>query len=185
MTASIHRPEADEYAPFYAGYVAVANSSGDVVAALEEQIREVRAAFGRVPAAHEGFRYAPGKWSFRQLAGHLGDGERVFGYRALRISRGDTTPLAGFDENEFVAAAPFEQTSLAALVQEFEWQRRSNVLLFRSLADAAWTRRGTASDAPVSVRALAAIMLGHTRHHLGVLRERYLSAIPAGPDTAS
>lgn len=174
MTAdSIQRPEPGEYADWYAGYVTKVPET-DIVAALETQIREFRAAFDVIPASRADHRYAPGKWSIRELAGHLNDGERVFAYRALRFSRGDATPLPGFEENEYVAAASFDRVPLPDLVAQFEHQRRSNVLLFRGLAPEAWARTGVASDNPMSVRALACVLVGHARHHLGVLQARYL-----------
>ncbi len=112
--------------------------------------------------------------SVKELLGHVVDGERVFSYRALRISRGDQTPLAGFEENSYVANSNFGNSNFADLVEEFALLRRANVLLFKNLTDEAWRRTGTASDATISVRALAFIMVGHVSHHTNILRERYL-----------
>ena len=174
MTAvSNVRPGAGEYAESYAGYVAKVPET-DVVAALGQQIAAVRAVFDAVPESRADFRYAPDKWSIRELAGHLNDGERVFAYRALRFSRGDGAELAGFDENEYVASAPFSRVPLVDLVAEFEHQRRANVLLFRALAPEAWSRFGVASDNKMTVRAVAYVLVGHVRHHLGTLQARYL-----------
>lgn len=174
MTAVSHRrPEPDEYGKWYSGYVASVPET-DILAALEHQIGAVRAAFDAVPANRADFRYAAGKWSVRELAGHLNDGERVFSYRALRFSRGDETPLPGFDENDYVAAAPFSHVPLSDLVAEFEHQRRANVLMFRGLGHEAWARSGVASGNSMTVRALAYVLVGHVRHHLGVLQARYL-----------
>lgn len=166
-------PEKDEYAEFYANYVSLASET-DVVSALQSQIGEMRSLLTDVSAEKENFRYADGKWSIKELLGHIIDGERVFSYRALRISRGDQTPLAPFDENDYVAASNFGAAGFADLIEEFSLLRASNVLLFKNLSDEAWLRRGTASDAIVSVRALAFIMVGHVSHHQNVLRTRYL-----------
>jgi len=165
-------PGPDEYAPSYADYVQRVPEH-DVLAAAESQIDVLRAAFDAFPADRHGYRYAPGKWSVRELAGHLVDGERVFAYRALRFGRADTTPLAGFDEEPYVAHAASDARRLADIVEEFALLRRANLLLYRSLPAEAWSRRGVASDNPVSVRALVYITVGHPRHHLETLATRY------------
>ena len=169
---NLARPEAAEYAPFYAGYVARV-SEDDVLKALSKQQDEVRALAGSLSAAKESFRYADGKWSVRQVLGHLVDGERVFGYRAFCFSRGEQAALPGFDENEYVAAAGADRFPAAELAEEFASVRASNLLFLRRLSAAEAARVGTASGKPISVRALAYIMAGHPRHHLAVLRERY------------
>jgi DinB superfamily len=166
------RPGGGEHAPFYAGYVSLVTES-DVLAALEAQARELEALAASVPAERESFRYAPGKWSVRQVLGHLTDAERVFGYRAFCISRGDRTPLPGFDENAYVASAPFDGQSLKELARDFAALRGANLAVFRHLDPARWALLGSANGSPVSPRALAFIMAGHVRHHQGVLRERY------------
>lgn len=169
----LQRPEKNEYAEFYAGYVSLARET-DVVSALQNQSDELRNLFAGISAEKEDFRYAEDKWSIKELLGHIIDGERVFSYRALRISRGDQTPLAGFEENSYVAGSNFAGSNFADLIEEFSLLRAANVLLFKNLTDEAWLRTGTASDATVSVRALAFIMVGHVRHHASILRERYL-----------
>ena len=128
---------------------------------------------GKVASAHETFRYAPGKWSVREVIGHLIDSERVFGYRAFSISRGEIKNLPGFDENEYMLTAPYDHIPLKDLLDEFRLVRSANTAMFKNLVDEAWLRIGTANGAAVSVRALAFIMAGHVRHHLGILRERY------------
>lgn len=167
------RPEKDEYGEFYANYVSLAEET-DVVSALQNQTNDLRKLFAGISAERENFRYAAGKWSVKEMLGHIIDAERVFSYRALRISRGDRTPLATFDENSYVAGSNFSHTSFADLIEEFSLLRTANVLLFKNLTEEMWLRRGTASDATVSVRALAFIMVGHARHHTNVLRARYL-----------
>ncbi len=168
------RPEKDEYAEFYANYVSLVEDA-DIVAALENQPNDLRNLLASIAPDKEDFRYAEGKWSVKELLGHIVDGERVFAYRALRISRGDETPLATFDENEYVAESNFSGSKFADLLEEFALLRQSNVLMFKNLTDEMWLRKGTASSANISVRALAFIMVGHVRHHAKILRERYLN----------
>ena len=168
----ISRPADTEYAPFYAGYVSNV-AEEDVLPILGDQIAELSRLLERVPAERETYRYAPGKWSIREVIGHLGDAERVFGYRAFCISRGDQTPLPGFDENVYVERSGSDERPLAELVSELASLRESNLALLRRLDADAWTQVGTANGNPVSVRALAYIMAGHLRHHLKILRERY------------
>jgi len=167
------RPEKTEYAEFYANYVSLVNEI-DIVSALQNQPDELKDLLADVSAEKENFRYAENKWSVKELLGHIVDGERVFSYRALRISRGDETPLAGFEENFYVANSNFGNSNVADLLEEFSLLRQSNVLLFKNLTDQMWLRSGTASNALVSVRALAFIMVGHVSHHTKILRERYL-----------
>jgi len=167
------RPERTEYAEFYANYVSLVEET-DVVSALQNQSNDLRKLLAGISAEKENFRYATGKWSVKELLGHIIDGERVFSYRALRISRGDQTPLATFEENSYVAGSNFNNSNLTDLIEEFSLLRAANVLLFKNLSDEAWLRRGTASEATVSVRALAFIMVGHVRHHQNILRKRYL-----------
>jgi hypothetical protein len=169
------RPAAGEFAPFYAGYVDAAHAAagGDVLGLLQRQVADVRDAFAAFGDARAGHRYAPGKWSVREVAGHMADAERVFAYRAMRAARGDETPLPGFDENAWVAAAGFDGRHLGELVEDFVAVRASSVRLFAALDDAAWARRGTANGSAFTVRAMAYIVAGHAAHHLRVLRERY------------
>jgi hypothetical protein len=166
------RPDTSEYAPFYAGYVARVPEH-DIQAVLAAQKQEIAALARSVPGAKADYRYAEGKWSVRELLGHVVDGERVFGYRAFCFSRGEQAPLPGFDENQYVSAAPLDGAALPDLAAEFAAVRDANLAFLRRLGDQAWARVGTASGKPVSVRALAWIMAGHPRHHLSVLRERY------------
>ena len=174
MTTTLRsRPEATEFAPFYGRYVD-AVPDGDIVAVLREGGRELAGVLAAIPASREGFRYAEGKWSVREVMGHLIDAERIFAYRALRIARGDTTPLASFDENAYVSASDSDSRTLRELAEELAVVRESTVRLFASLPEEAWGRLGVASEKQVSVRALAYITAGHSQHHLNILRERYL-----------
>jgi hypothetical protein len=172
MTTTM-RPEAGEYAPSFAGYVARVAEDEDVVAVLATQLDQALALLGRIPEARGDYRYAPGKWSVKEIVGHLSDTERVFAYRALRIGRGDSTPLASFEDQAYVGASRAGDRALADLAAEWADVRRATLALFRSLPAEAWQSRGTASDQPISVRALAYIIAGHVRHHLQVLEERY------------
>ena len=172
----IARPTPNDYHSAYERYVARVPET-DVLAAFEHQVDEVRSALGGVPPAREGYRYAPDKWTVRQLLGHVIDAERVFGFRLLSVARGESASLPGFDENAYAATATRETSRLADLVDEFVAVRRAHVPLLRGLDDAAWTRVGTANGNRIAARALPYLMIGHVRHHLGVLASKY--GIPA------
>ena len=166
------RPAEGEYAPAYAGYVALVPET-DILAVLDRQAAELRELVAPVPAALETFRYGEGKWSVREVFGHLVDGERVFGYRAFCISRGERAGLPSFDENEYVAQARCDAIPLRELVDELALVRESNLAFLRRLEPRGWELAGTASGKAITVRALAWVMAGHPRHHFRILRERY------------
>jgi DinB superfamily len=168
----MNRPLETEYAPDYGSYIAYV-SENEILPVLRSQIDELDVLLDRVTPEQETFRYAEGKWSIRGIVGHLIDGERIFGYRALCIARGDTRSLPGFDQDEYMMLAPYDHVELEDLLSEFRLVRLSNIAMFRNLDEAAWTRIGVANDAAVSVRALAFVMAGHVRHHMGVLRSKY------------
>lgn len=168
------RPAAGEYATFYAGYIAGV-PDGALVEQLRAQGRETAALLAGVPATKHTFAYAPGKWTVKEVVGHMADAERIFTYRILRIARGDTTPLPGFDEKAYVPVSGAAARTLADLAEELAAIRGATLALLEHLPPDAPARMGTASNAPVSVRALAWITAGHERHHLRILRERYLS----------
>ena len=172
VASAVGRPMSDEYGPFYAGYIGEVLET-DPVAVMGTQAAETQALLSRISEEQSLFRYAPDKWSIRELVGHLADAERIFCYRALRISRGDETPLEGFDENAFVAAAGFDRRPFSSLVAELAALRAGTIAMFNGLEPAMWNRRGIANNARVSVRALAYIIPGHERHHIKVLQERY------------
>ncbi len=167
------RPEPAEYASPFERYVSKV-PDGDIVDVLAEQVEDTARLLAGVTDAQAAFRYAPGKWSLKEVVGHVADTERVMSYRALRFARGDLTPLAGFDENAFVAHAGFDRRPLGELVDELRAVRRATVALFRGLDVEAALRRGVANEKKVSVRALAYIIAGHERHHREILAERYL-----------
>lgn len=169
---TIPSPAPDECASFYAGYVAEAEGRA-LPSAYGAQLDELLARLGGLEPGRWRHRYAEGKWSVQELVGHLIDAERVFAYRLLRIGRGDATPLAGFEENAFVAAAGSDDRTLPDLLEEFSALRRATILLAAHMPQEGWSRRGTASGHAISARALAAILYGHVAHHLQVLRDRY------------
>jgi hypothetical protein len=168
------KPASGESASYYKYYIDL-NTDSDVIKNLENQILLIKKSFGSVSAAHQTFRYAKGKWSVKELLGHIMDAERIFGYRALRISRKDKTPLAGFEENHYVKNGGFDKRSMTSLLDEFTALRRANIELFKSLDEKNLALRGTANGSPVSVRALAYIISGHTKHHISILKERYIA----------
>lgn len=172
------RPAAGEFAEYYGRYIAHV-PEGDVVTTLRDHGRTLHTTLAAVPESHAGFRYAPGKWSIRDVVGHLIDAERIFTYRALRIARGDATPLASFDQEPYVAAARADERPLADLLDEMRAVREATVRLFAGLPAESWSRRGIASEQPVSVRALAFITAGHAIHHLDILRDKYALPTPA------
>jgi uncharacterized damage-inducible protein DinB len=174
MTATtLVRPVDHEYPSFYAGYIARV-PDGDVVALLARQMEDTSAFLAGLTEAQGNHRYAPGKWSVKEVVGHLADAERVFAYRALRFARGDATPLAPFDENAWVPQSGCDERTLKDLTEEFRAVRHATIPLVRSLTDETAVRSGTASGKPVTVRALIYMAAGHELHHLAVLRERYL-----------
>jgi hypothetical protein len=167
----MQRPETTEYAAFFGTYIDLVPEA-DILPAMHDQLPEVLGFLRGVPEAQANVCHPPYTWTVKEVVGHLTDGERVFGYRALRFARGDTAPLAAFDENPYVKAAAYARLALADVVSEYEAARRSNLWLFRNLPDTAWARSGTAGGNPVTVRALAYIIVGHTRHHTAILRKR-------------
>ena len=171
-TLRVPRPVNDEAAPYYQSYIA--EVGGDNIGEqLVEQLSQVERLLSGLDNAAALARYAPGKWSIKEMLGHLNDSERIFSYRLLRISRGDPTPLPGFDQNPYVEAGRFDDRPVTDLLGEFRAMRLSTVALASGIPPEAWTKRGVASDNSVSARALLYIIVGHVAHHLQVLRNRY------------
>lgn len=176
-TLSLPRPAADESSTYLRGYIS--EVPGEQIGKyLVEQLHELELLLSPLDETAALARYAAGKWSVKEIVGHLADAERIFAYRALRVARGDTTPLPGFDENAYVPAGDFDARPLGSLVDEFRALRVSTIAFMDGLPSEAWTRVGQASGAAITVRALAYIIVGHTRHHVAVLRERY-GLVPA------
>jgi len=171
------RPEANEYAEYYGKYIAKVPGT-DVVSVLESQRLQMLQLFAGRSERDGNFRYAPDKWTIKEVLGHVTDAERIFSYRALRIGRGDQTPLASFEQDDYVKTGGFGARTLADLVEEFGAVRGASVALFRSFDNAAWSKRGVASQKEVTVRALGFITAGHQIHHRMILEEQYFPAIP-------
>ena len=171
--SAIERPSPSEYAEYYRKYVDLV-PDGDLIDILMDQFDETALLLGPLTDEQACRPYAPGKWSVKEVVGHMVDTERIFTYRALRIARGDQTPLAGYDQDAFVRAGGFNGRSLVSLLADLHLARRSTTGLFRELSPEVLARTGVANDNPVSVRAIAWIIAGHERHHLKIVRERYL-----------
>jgi uncharacterized damage-inducible protein DinB len=171
-TLPLPRPADDELTPYYGTYISKV-PDGDILRFLEIQLRETRSLLATIPEGRGNFRYAEGKWSIKEVIGHLCDAERIFAYRVLRFARADQSPLASFDENAYVPAGQFDRRTMASLVDEFAQVRDATLALVRTLDAEAGARRGVASGKEVSARALVWIIAGHVAHHVRVLRERY------------
>lgn len=170
-------PDADEYAPHFAGYVALVRER-DVLAVLRRQLPVLRSVCTGMTEREALTRYEAGKWSIKQVVGHLADTERVLAYRLLRIVRGDATPLPAYDDAAYVEAGNFERRSLPSLLRELESVRAATLRLAETVAAPEWLRQGVAGEHPVSARALLFVVVGHMEHHFELLRERYGLAIP-------
>lgn len=169
----MHKPQPSEYHPSLDGYIKIV-SQNDPIAALEEQIIELQAFAGEVPVELEEYAYAPGKWTIKEIMGHLCDAERIFAYRALRIGRGDTTPLPGFDEDKFVPNGAFNKRSLYDLVHELCMVRQTTLVMLRRMPKGSFDNMGSGDGKPLTVRALIFVMVGHVKHHLKFMRTHYL-----------
>jgi hypothetical protein len=167
----MQRPSSTEYGRFYDAYIALVPED-DILAALDMQTADMLTLLRGAPEAQGNVRHAPYTWSVKQVVNHMADTERVMAYRALRFARGDATPLPGFEETGYAQTAESDRRPLSDVVSELEAVRRSSRALFRSLPEAAWTRSGVANNHPVSVRALAYVIVGHSRHHTAILRQR-------------
>jgi hypothetical protein len=170
------RPAPTEYPPFYARYIDPL-PDGPILDLLSTQVAETAALLESIGEAGAGYRYAPGKWSVKEVTGHVVDVERIFCMRALRFARGDATPLPGFEQNAYVATAGFDRQPLSALIEALRVTRDAALCFFRNLDDAALMRRGTAAGGEFCVRAVAWIIAGHQAHHVRLLQERYLPGL--------
>lgn len=168
----ISRPDPSEYPAYFSLYIDKV-PEGDVIALMEQQMEEIRRFFGQMTAEQADYRYAPGKWSIKEILGHLLDGERIFAYRALRFARNDITDLPGFDQDTYVAFGNFQARTMENLLAEYIPLRQSNIVLIKSFSDEVVKRSGTADGRQVSVRALPYVMVGHVIHHITMIRERY------------
>ena len=173
VKASETKPAKSEFLPFYERYIALV-PDGDVISTLASQLTETQSLLRVLPASVATYRYAPDKWSVNEVVGHMIDSERIFAERALRFARNDATPIPGFEQDDYVRNATFDAYPLSELASELETVRQSTIFFFRHLDEEAWTRRGQANNAEVSVRALAYIIAGHELHHCEILKTRYL-----------
>ena len=171
----ITRPEPGEYAAYFHRYISLV-SGNDILTTLESQRRQTLLLLSGRDEADGDFRYAPDKWSAKEVLGHVCDTERIFAYRALRISRGDSTPLAGFEQDDYIRNGPFAQRPLAEIIEDYIAVRRASISLLRNLDEQAWQRRGVANNNEVTVRAIAYTMAGHELHHRRILEEKYFAA---------
>ncbi len=171
--ASATKPAKSEFLPYYERYIALV-PDGDVISTLTTQMTDTQSLLRALPASVATYRYAPDKWSVNEVVGHMIDSERIFTGRALRFARNDATPIPGFEQDDYVRNATFDAYPLSDLASELEAVRQSTVFMFRHMDEEAWTRRGLANNAEVSVRALAYIIAGHELHHREILSARYL-----------
>jgi uncharacterized damage-inducible protein DinB len=173
------RPEATEYADYYAKYISKVPGT-DLLKVLESERLQMLQLFAGRPEPHGNFQYAPEKWTVKQTLGHISDTERIFAYRALRIGRGDKTPLPGFEQDDFVRNGGHAERTLTDLAEEFSAVRAASIALFRSFDEKAWSQRGIASEKEVTARAIGFMVAGHQIHHRMILEERYFPAIAKG-----
>lgn len=169
----MNRPTAKEFNPFYAGYIAAVPD--DIFKELNQQLVDFPEFIQTIPKGKENFAYADGKWTIKEVIGHILDTERIMAYRTLRFARNDQQNLPGFEENDYVSHSHYHDRSMQSLAEEFACLRKSNLFLFSSLSSEELLRQGNASGYPVSVRALLYIIAGHLNHHQRVLTERYLN----------
>lgn len=172
LATAISRPQPGEYNPYYDRYISLVKSD-DIVPVLEKQAPETIALL-KSAGAKADFRYEPGKWSVKEVLGHVNDTERIMTYRAVRIARGDKTPIEGFEQDDYIRGGNFSQRTLADLIDEFAAIRQATLAFFRHLDSEAAARIGTANKDAISVRALSFIIAGHELHHRRILQEKYL-----------
>jgi len=170
----VARPEPGEYNPYYDRYVSLV-PQGDILNTLEAQRRQMLLLLSGRDDADGNFRYAPGKWSVSEVLGHVCDTERIFAYRALRISRGDQTPIEGFEQDDYVKNGPFGREPLSEIIEDYIAVRRATLTLLRNLDEAAWMRKGTVNQKEITVRALGYLIAGHELHHRRILEEKYFA----------
>jgi hypothetical protein len=168
----MNRPDESEFDPYYLTYTSLVGEE-DIIEILGAQSEALNKIFAVVDDSRGTYAYAPEKWTIKEVLSHLIDGERIFAYRMLRISRCDRTPIEGFEQDGYIEYSNANNRSFSELLEEFELQRRSNVLLLQNVSDEGSVRTGTANGKEITVRAIAYIMAGHVRHHFNILRERY------------
>jgi len=170
----ISRPNPDEYADYYGKYIAYVQTD-DPLKELRKSKEKLMKFISKLSKKELKHRYAEGKWSIKEILVHLVDAERIWGYRALRVARNDKTPLPGWEENDYAPASKADDRKIKSILREFETVRNASVALFEGFEEEMLMRTGTASNHPISVRALAYVMMGHQLHHVSVIKERYLN----------
>ncbi|UJF31297.1 DinB family protein [Paenibacillus hexagrammi] len=171
----LNRPDSTEYYPYVSGYIHLV-PDGDYISYLAKQLEELNALFAEVSEEQGSYAYAPGKWSIKEIIGHITDTERVMSYRLLRIARGDSDiSLPGFDQDSFIQSAAFSELTLETLLADFRAVRKATLTLLTTITDQAWLRKGLVNDNEISARAIAYTLAGHAQHHMNVLRDKYLS----------
>jgi len=173
LATGITRPQPSEYDPYYERYISLVKTD-DIVATLQKQAQETRDLLNRVSAEKAEFRYAPGKWSVKEVLGHVNDTERIMSYRVLRIARGDQTPIEGFEQDDYVAGGKFSRRTMDDLLQEFMTIRNATIQLLRHVDAESAERQGTANQKQISARAVVYVIAGHELHHRKILQEKYL-----------
>jgi len=168
----MNRPLENEYASYYQKYIDKVKGN-DIASILEKQHKEILNVFASIDDKAGLFSYAEGKWSVKELLGHMLDSERVFSYRILCIARGEQQTLPGFNQDDFVLSANFNKRTVASLKAEYNYLKLANIEMIKSLSEEEISKKGTASKNPVTVRALIFILTGHERHHLDIFNERY------------
>lgn len=169
------RPDLRRVPEWYHGYIHKTEGD-DLLKLLEEQVTDFTAFMSGIPEEKRNYRYAEGKWSIRDLFQHILDAERIFAYRALRFARRDATPLPSFEENDYAMNAKAERREWNEMIEEFEFLRRANIILFRSFDEEALEMSGTASGKSIYVRGIGFVLVGHINHHVGIIKEIYLDA---------
>jgi len=170
----VARPEPSDYAPYYDRYISLVPGA-DILTMLDSQRRQMLLLLSGRDESEGNFRYAPDKWTAKEVLGHVCDTERIMSYRALRIARGDRTPIEGFEQDDYVRNSPFGQRPLAELIEDYIAVRRATLTLLRNLDNVAWARRGIANKNEISTRALAYLIAGHELHHRRILEEKYFA----------
>ncbi|MFC2133064.1 DinB family protein [Bacteroidota bacterium] len=166
------RPKSNEYKEYFERYISLV-PEGNILTLMQEQLQEFLKFFEKINEEKSGYSYKDGKWSIKEVLGHMIDTEHIMACRALRIARNDKSSLPGFDENEFVDNAYFDKLSIASLIVLFELTRKMTIALFKSFNSGQASAIGTADDYPISVRSIAYIIVGHVTHHLKVINDRY------------
>jgi DinB superfamily len=167
------RPSQDEYGGHFGNYIRMV-PEGNILDILAKQEKETAGLLSEWTESQGNYRYAEGKWTLKEVIGHIADTERVQSYRLLRFARGDETPLPGFDQDQFMSCSPFENWNIVALTKDYRAVRQATLTLLSGLQEEAWSLRGTASNAGLTVRAVANVIAGHELHHIKIIREKYL-----------